>query len=166
MEPVGANITADIPDAMIENQARQFLDNFKMQIAQQGIPYDQYMKMTGMDEAKLLEDAKEPSERQVRLDLALAAIIEAEKLEVSDEEVEAEFKKMADQYSMDLEMVKKYLQADQVKDQLLTQKAVAVVVDSATAIKPEKKTAKKTAKKAEKEAEEAETEAKSETEAE
>ena len=166
MEQVGANITADIPDAMIENQARQFLDNFKMQIAQQGIPYDQYMKMTGMDEAKLLEDAKEPSERQVRLDLALAAIIEAEKLEVSDEEVEAEFKKMADQYSMDLEMVKKYLQADQVKDQLLTQKAVAVVVDSATAIKPEKKTAKKTAKKAEKEAEEAETEAKSETEAE
>ena len=80
--------------------------------------------------------------------------------------MEAEFKKMADQYSMDLEMVKKYLQADQVKDQLLTQKAVAVVVDSATAIKPEKKTAKKTAKKAEKEAEEAETEAKSETEAE
>ena len=166
MEQVGANITADIPDAMIENQARQFLDNFKMQIAQQGIPYDQYMKMTGMDEAKLLEDAKEPSERQVRLDLALAAIIEAEKLEVSDEEVEAEFKKMADQYNMDLEMVKKYLQADQVKDQLLTQKAVAVVVDSATAIKPEKKTVKKTAKKAEKEAEEAETEAKSETEAE
>ena len=73
---------------------------------------------------------------------------------------------MAEQYNMDLEMVKKYLQADQVKDQLLTQKAVAVVVDSATAIKPEKKTAKKTAKKAEKEAEEAETEAKSETEAE
>ena len=67
---------------------------------------------------------------------------------------------------MDLEMVKKYLQADQVKDQLLTQKAVAVVVDSATAIKPEKKTAKKTTKKAEKEAEETETEAKSETEAE
>ena len=166
MEQVAANITADVPDAMIENQARQFLDNFKMQIAQQGIPYDQYMKMTGMDEAKLLADAKEPSERQVRLDLALAAIIEAEKLEVSDEDVEAEFKKMAEQYNMDLEMVKKYLQADQVKDQLLTQKAVAVVVDSATAIKPEKKTAKKTAKKAEKEAEEAETEAKSETEAE
>ena len=166
MEQVAANITADVPDAMIENQARQFLDNFKMQIAQQGIPYDQYMKMTGMDEAKLLADAKEPSERQVRLDLALAAIIEAEKLEVSDEDVEAEFKKMAEQYNMDLEMVKKYLQADQVKDQLLTQKAVAVVVDSATAIKPEKKTAKKTTKKAEKEAEETETEAKSETEAE
>ena len=58
MEQVAANITADIPDAMVENQARQFLDNFKMQIAQQGIPYDQYLKMTGMEESKLLADAK------------------------------------------------------------------------------------------------------------
>ncbi len=134
---------------MVEGQARQFLDNFKMQIAQQGIPYEQYMQMTGMDEAKLLEDAKEPATRQVRLDLALAAIIKEENLEVSDEEVEAEFQKMADQYGMELEMVKKYLQADQVKDQLLTQKAVAVVVDSAVAVKPEKKTAKKAAAKKE-----------------
>ena len=143
MEQVAANITADVPDAMVEGQARQFLENFKMQIAQQGIPYDQYMKMTGMDEKKLLEDAKEPALRQVRLDLALAAIIKAENIEVSDEEVEAEFQKLADQYGMDLEMVKKYLQADQVKDQVTTQKAVAVVVDSAVATKPEKKSAKK-----------------------
>ena len=49
------------------------------------------MKMTGMDDAKLLEDAKEPALRQVRLDLALAAIIKAENIEVSDEEVEAEY---------------------------------------------------------------------------
>ena len=143
MEQVAEGITADVPDAMVEGQARQFLENFKMQIAQQGIPYDQYMKMTGMDEQKLLDDAKEPALRQVRLDLALAAIIKAENIEVSDEEVEAEFKKMADQYGMDLEMVKKYLQADQVKDQVTTQKAVAVVVDSAVATKPEKKSAKK-----------------------
>ena len=156
MEQVAANITADVPDAMVEGQARQFLENFKMQIAQQGIPYDQYMKMTGMDEQKLLEDAKEPALRQVRLDLALAAIIKAENIEVSDEEVEAEFQKLADQYGMDLEMVKKYLQADQVKDQVTTQKAVAVVVDSAVATKPEKKDegeekkpARKSAKKAE-----------------
>ena len=156
MEQVAANITADVPDAMVEGQARQFLENFKMQIAQQGIPYDQYMKMTGMDEQKLLDDAKEPALRQVRLDLALAAIIKAENIEVSDEEVEAEFKKLADQYGMDLEMVKKYLQADQVKDQVTTQKAVAVVVDSAVATKPEKKDegeekkpARKSAKKAE-----------------
>ena len=70
--------------------------------------------------------------------------------------MEAEFQKLADQYGMDLEMVKKYLQADQVKDQVTTQKAVAVVVDSAVATKPEKKDegeekkpARKSAKKAE-----------------
>ena len=150
MEQVAANITADIPDAMVENQARQFLDNFKMQIAQQGIPYDQYLKMTGMEESKLLADAKEPAERQVRMDLAMAAIIKAENLDylLTDEEVEAEFQKLADQYNMDLEMVKKYLQPEQIRDQVISRKAVAVVVDSATATKPEKKTAKKTTKKA------------------
>ena len=160
MEQVAANITADVPDAMVEGQARQFLENFKMQIAQQGIPYDQYMKMTGMDEQKLLEDAKEPALRQVRLDLALAAIIKAENIEVSDEEVEAEFKKMADQYGMELDMVKKYLQADQVKDQVTTQKAIAVVVDSAVATKPEKKDEEKKPAKKTKKAEETEGEEK------
>lgn len=156
MEQVAANITADIPDAMVENQARQFLDNFKMQIAQQGIPYDQYLKMTGMEESKLLADAKEPAERQVRMDLAMAAIIKAENLEATDEEVEAEFKKLAEQYNMELDTVKKYLQPEQIRDQVISRKAVAVVVDSATATKPEKKTAKKTTKKAADAAEEGE----------
>ena len=87
--------------------------------------------------------------KQVRMDLAMAAIIKAENIEATDEEVEAEFQRMADQYGMELETVKKYLQADQVRDQLKSQKAIAVVVDSATAEKPEKKTAKKSAKKAE-----------------
>ena len=160
MEQVAEGITADVPDAMVEGQARQFLENFKTQIVQQGIPYDQYMKMTGMDEKKLLEDAKEPALRQVRLDLALAAIIKAENIEVSDEEVEAEFKKMADQYGMELNMVKKYLQADQVKDQVTTQKAIAVVVDSAVATKPEKKDEEKKPAKKTKKAEETEGEEK------
>ena len=156
MEQVAEGITAEIPDAMVENQARQFVDNFKMQIAQQGIPFDQYAKMTGMDEAKLVEDAKEPALRQVRMDLAVAAIIKAESIEASDEEVEEEYKKMAEQYGLDVEMVKKYLQADQIKDQVISRKAVAVVVDSAEAVKPAKKTTKKKpAKKAEGEAEEA-----------
>ena len=149
MEQVAEGITADVPDAMVEAQARQFLDNFKMQLAQQGIKYDEYMKATGMDESKLVEDAKAPALKQVRMDLAMAAIIKEENIDATDEEVEAEFQKMADQYGMDLETVKKYLQADQVKDQLKSQKAIAVVADSATAIKPEKKTARKSAKKAE-----------------
>ena len=118
--------------------------------------------MTGMDDEKLLADAKEPALRQVKMDLAVAAIIKAENIEASDEDVEAEYKKMAEQFGMDVDMVKKYLVKEQVQDQLLSQKAVAVVVDSATAEKPkkaakkeeaaegeEKKPAKKTTKKAE-----------------
>ena len=122
-----------------------------MQLAQQGIGYEEYMKTTGMEESKFMDEAKEPATRQVRMDLAMAAIIKEEKLEASDEEVEAEFQKMAELYGMELESVKKYLQADQVRDQIVSQKAIAVVVDSAVAEKAEKKT-----KKDEADAEEAE----------
>ena len=161
MNQVAENITADIPDVMVENQARQYLDNFKAQISRQ-FPYEEYKKMTGMDDEKLLADAREPALRQVKMDLAVAAIIKAENIEASDEDVDAEYKKMAEQFGMDVDMVKKYLVKEQVQDQLLSQKAVAVVVDSATAEKPktaakkeetaegeEKKPAKKTTKKAE-----------------
>ena len=142
MTQVAENITADIPDVMVESQAHQYLENFKAQISRQ-FPYEEYKKMTGMDDAKLLEDAKEPALRQVKMDLATAAIIKAENLEATDEEVEAEFQKLADQYNMDLEMVKKYLQPEQIRDQVISRKAVAVVVDSATAEKPKKAAAKK-----------------------
>lgn len=133
MQQVAENITAEVPDTMVEAQAHRFLDNFKNQIQQQGIPYDQYLKMAGVDEAKLLEDAKEPALRQVRLDLALGAIIKEENIEISDEEVESEYKAMAEKYSIELENVKKYLPAGQIKDQLSTRKAIEIVRDSATA---------------------------------
>ena len=149
MNQVADNITVDVPDVMVDNQARQYLDNFKAQISRQ-FPYEEYKKMTGMDDEKLLADAKEPALRQVRMDLATAAIIKAENIEASDEDVEAEYKKMAEQFGMDVEMVKKYLAKEQVQDQLLTQKAVAVVVDSATAEKPKKDETAEGEKKAKK----------------
>ena len=152
MEQVAENLTVEIPDAMIETQAKQFIDNFKMQLAQQGIPYDEYLKMTGTEEASLLEEAKEPAMRQVRMDLAMGAIIKAENITASDEEVEAEYQHMAEQYSMDIEMVKKYLNDEQVRDELISRKAIEVVTSSAKA-KKARKTTKKTTKKAEKEAE-------------
>ena len=153
MEQVAEGITVEIPDAMVENQTKQFIDNFKMQLAQQGIPYEEYLKMTGTEEAKLMEEAREPALRQVRMDLAMAAIIKAEGITASDEEVEGEYTKMAEQYGMDIEMVKKYLPADQIRDELVSRKAIEVVTSSAKAKKPRKTAAKKTTKKAEKEAE-------------
>ena len=153
MEMVADNLTVEVPDAMVENQARQFIENFKMQIAQSGIPYDQYMKMTGNDEEKMMAEGQEPAERQVRLDLTLAAIIKAEGFEASEEEVEAEYAKTAAEYDMEVDMVKKYVSEDQIKDQIVTNKAIAAVVDSAVVIKPEKKTKKAAEAEAEKEAE-------------
>lgn len=133
MNQVAEGITADVPDAMVERQARQFLDNFKSQIAQQGIPYEQYMQMTGMQESKLLDDAREPALKQVRMDLAVAEIVKTENIEASDEDVEAEYERMSKQIGMDVELVKKYLLPETIRDQVCTSRAIAVVVDSATA---------------------------------
>ena len=71
------------------------------------------------------------------MDLAVMAIIKAEGIEASGEDVEEEYKKLAEQFGMDLEMVKKYIQADQVKDQVCSRRAIDVVANSATATKPE-----------------------------
>ena len=137
MAKVAAGIQADIPDAMIEEQARRFVDNFRMQLQSQGVPYEEYMKMTGMEEEKLLADARVPAEGQVRMDLAIAAIVKAEGLEASDEDVEAEYNKMAAQYGMDVENVKKYLDDAVIKEQIVRAKAVELVAAAAVPVKPE-----------------------------
>ncbi len=97
--------------------------------------------MTGIQESKLLEDAREPALRQVKMDLAVMAIIKAESIEASDEDVEEEYKKLAEQFGMEAEMVKKYILPDQVKDQICSRRAIDVVAKSATAVKPEEKPA-------------------------
>jgi trigger factor len=124
---------------MVDAQVARFVENFRTQIQSQGISYDQYLKLTGMDESKLKEDAREPALRQVRLDLALAAIIKEEKLEASDDEIEEEYKRMSEKYHMEVDTVKKYLQKEAVEDQVKTQKAIDLVTESATAVKPEEK---------------------------
>ena len=151
MEKVAANIECDIPDAMVEEQCARFLEEFKQRLQSQGIPYDQYCKMTNMDEAKFLEEGKEPATRQVRMDLAVNAIIKEEKLEATDEEVEKQYSDLAEKYSMDVNELKKYLDAMSVRTQIIRDKAISVVVDSA---KIEKKKAPK--KEAEGEAAEGE----------
>ena len=143
LEKVASEIEADIPDVLIEEQCRRFLEEFKSRLAQQGIPYEQYAKMTNMDEAKFLADGREPAERQVRMDLAIAQIIKEEGFEVTAEEIEEEYKKLAERYGMEVDMVKKYLDEQSVRNQILNEKAVAVVVDNAKVEKPKKAKAEK-----------------------
>ena len=126
-------------DTRKELKADKMLEGFKQQLASQGIPFDQYTKMTGMNEEQIIMDAKEPATNQVRMDLAIRAIIKAENLEVSDEEVENEMKSVAEKYGMDLDTVKKYLRAEDVKEQVMREKVIKVVADSATAVAPEVK---------------------------
>ena len=138
---------------MIEEQCARFLDDFKQRLQAQGIPYDQYCKMTGMNEEKFMEDGKEPAMRQVRMDLAVNAIIKEENLDATDEEVEKQYTDLAEKYSMDVGELKKYLDEMSVRAQLIRDKAINLVVDSA-------KIEKKKAAKKEAEAESAEGEEK------
>ena len=139
MGKVADGITCDVPDAMVEEQAKRFVENLKLQIQQQGIPYEQYLKLTNMTEEDLLGQAQEPALRQVKLGLAMDAIAKAENVEVSEEEINAEYDKMAEQYGMKAEDLKKYITADSIRGQLTNQKVVKIVVDSAKATKPEEK---------------------------
>ncbi|NLU24738.1 MAG: trigger factor [Clostridiales bacterium] len=166
MQKVADGVECDVPDDMVKMQSEKMCEGFKQQLASQGIPFDQYLKMTNMTEEAFLAEAKEPALQQVRMDLAVEAIVKAENLEVSDEEIEEEFKTLSGKYNMDVDTVKKYLHADQIKEQVIREKAIKLVADAGVAVAPveekaeedaeaeEKKSAKKSAKKAEKPVEE------------
>ncbi len=136
MAKVAEGVEAEIPHEMVELQAERMMEQFKQQLAAQGIPFDQYLKMTGTTEADFRKQADGPAAEQVKMDLAVEAIIKAEGLEATDEDVENELKNMAEKYGMDLETVKKYLRPEDVKEQVIREKAVKVVADSAVAVAP------------------------------
>ena len=136
MAKVAEGVEAEIPQEMVELQAEKMMEQFKQQLASQGIPFDQYLKMTNTTEADFIKQAYGPAEQQVKMDLAVKAIIDAEKLDATDDEVEAEMKNVADKYGMDLDTVKKYLRPEEVKEQVIREKVIKVVADSAKAVAP------------------------------
>ena len=136
MQKVADGIQADIPDEMVDVQAQQMMENFQQQLAAQGIPFDQYLKMTNTTEDDFKKQAHEPALQQVRMDLAVAALVKAEELEATAEEIEAEMKSVADKYGMDLDTIKKYLPEADVREQVLRSKAIKAVADAAVAVAP------------------------------
>ena len=136
MAKVAEGVEADVPHEMVELQAEQMTEGFKQQLASQGIPFDQYLKMTNTTEADFKSQAYGPAEQQVKMDLAVSAIVKAENLEATDDEVEAEMKKVADRYGMDLDTVKKYLRPEEVKEQVIREKVIKLVADNAVAVAP------------------------------
>ncbi|MBP5185132.1 MAG: trigger factor [Lachnospiraceae bacterium] len=123
-----------IPEPMLDLQKRRMVEDFEQRLRYQGLKLEQYMQFTGLTPDKFLEQMEPAAKKEIEQRLVLEAIVKAENIEVSEEELEAEFKSMADQYGMDLENVKKIIgdkEKDNVKMDLAVRKAADLVTDAA-----------------------------------
>ena len=157
----GKNMTCNIPACMIDEQVDKQLEQFAYQLQSQGMKMDDYLKMIGGDVKGMRDSMRPMAEQTVRSNILLSEIVHQENLDVTEEEVEEELKKMAEQYKMELDKIREMVDVEAVKSDLKGRKAVKLIVDNAKPVEKEKKTAKKAAKKedaAEVPAEEAKTE--------
>lgn len=145
------NATVEIPQPMIDAQLDNMVYDYQMRLQQQGIPMDQYLKITGQTVEQVREQMKPSAERNIKTSLVIEAVMKAENITVSDERVDEEFKKIAEQYKMEVADLMKNVtdsQKESMKKDLAFQETVDFLVSEANLVKPEKK-----AKKAEKEEE-------------
>ena len=140
---------------MVEVQVDRLMDDYAMRLQGQGISMDDYMKMMGMSPEMLRTSARPAALKQVQTELALTAVADAEKLEVTEEELEAEFSRLAEQYGLKVEQVKAAVPAEDLKKDLRLKKASSLVIAEAKAGKAKKKAAAKKTEAAEAAAEEA-----------
>lgn len=134
VDKVVANASMEIPDAMIEEQVSNTLEDYARRMQSQGLTMDQYMQFTGMTMDKLREDIRPQAEKRIRTRLVLEAVVAAEKLEASEDALEAEIKKMADTYKMEPDRVKELMGEEginRMKEDLAVQEAVDFLVAEA-----------------------------------
>lgn len=141
LDKVADAVEAVIPECMIEKKIDQDIDDFSYRLQMQGIDYKTYMKYTGMTEEGIRAQYKDQAEKQVKLDLAIEKIIELEKLEVADSDIEEEYKKYSEAYNMDVEQIKKAIPAETLKPELLNRKAIDFVIENAKFTSPKAKKA-------------------------
>ena len=126
------NTEIDIPSGMIETETDNMIKDIEQRLMYQGLNFAQYLQMMGKTEEDMRKEMKEQAERQVKTKLVLGAIVEAEKIEATDEEVKAKLEEMATMYGKDAkdleanESLKAYI-AESVK----TEKAISFIVDNA-----------------------------------
>lgn len=130
------NMTAEIPACMIEEQLDKQIEEFGYQLQRNGMSMDDYVKMLGGDTSRLRDTFRPMAENNVKANVLIAQIIDEEKIEVSDEEVEAEVAKLAEQYKMEADKVKEYLPVESIKSDLSYRKAVKLIADSAVPVAP------------------------------
>ena len=124
----------DIPEAMVEYQTQQMLDDFGRRMQSQGLSLEQYFQFTGMTEDQYKEQMKPRALQNIQSRLVLEAVAAAEKLEATEEDLDAEYAKMAEQYKLDVEKVKEIFgeyQKEELKKDIVIQKAAALVTDAA-----------------------------------
>jgi trigger factor len=128
------NATMDIPEPMIETQVRQMADDFAQRVQYQGLSIEQYFQFTGMDAQKFIESLRPQAIKRIQSRLVLEAVVKAENIEVSEEELEKELTEMASMYKMELEKIKEMIddkQREQMVADIAVQKAVDFLADSA-----------------------------------
>ena len=152
MDALIENLEVELPQAMVDFRADQVIQDYAERFERQGIPFQQYLQMTGQTLESMREQGRGAAERQIKYEMALDAVAAAENMAVTDEELEAEYKSMAEQYSMEVDQVKAAAPADGVKTTLLRRKALELVKAEAKAEKPKKTAAKKAEKTEEGEA--------------
>ena len=153
----GKNMTCDIPACMIDEQVDKHLEQFAYQLQSQGMKMEDYVKMIGGDVKGMRDSMRPMAEQTVRSNILLSEIVHQENIDVTDEEVEEELKKLAEQYKMELDKIKEMIDVEAVKSDLKGRKAVKLIVDNAKPVEKEKekKAAKKEDEAAEAPAEEA-----------
>ena len=136
VEKAAENATADIPEALVEEELDRQMNNFAYQLQSSGMTMEQYAKMMGGDLSTMRKALRPSAEKQAKVDVTLGEIVKVENLEVTDEEVEAEYQSLADTYHMELEKVRGLVEAESLKQDLLTRKAVKLIAEAAVPVAP------------------------------
>ena len=129
-----ANATMEIPDAMLDTQVNQMIDDFARRMQSQGLTMDQYMQFTGTTLASLQEQMKPQALKRIQTRLVLEKIAEAEAIEIADEKIDEEINKMAEMYKMEADKLKEMLgdaEKEQMKKDMAVQEAVTILADAA-----------------------------------
>ena len=127
------NAQMDIPEAMIETQTRQMLDDFARRMQSQGLSMEQYFQFTGQSVDKMMEDMKPQALKRIQTRLVLEKIAEVENIQPTEEEVNEEISKMAEMYKMEADKLKDLIgenEMEQMKKDMAVQKAVTLVADA------------------------------------
>ena len=128
------NAQMEIPDAMLNTQVRQMLDDFSRRMQSQGLTMEQYFQFTGMTAEKMMEEMKPQALKRIQTRLVLEKIAEVENIQPTQEEVDEEISKMAEAYKMEADKIKELLgerELEQMKKDMAVQKAVTLVADEA-----------------------------------